>query len=93
MADISEDGRVLVYGRRRGGEDETELHVRDVDTRTDRPDVLPRALYRGVSLMPDGSGFYYARQDRRTGIRIRYHALGRPPSEDREVFGKVLLRP
>src|SRR5919198_2235006 len=34
--DVSEDGRVLVYGVRRGGEDETELHVRDVDTRTDR---------------------------------------------------------
>ena len=33
--------RVLVYGLRRGGEDETELRVRDVATRTDLPDVAP----------------------------------------------------
>ena len=87
VADISEDGRVIVYGLRRGGEDETELHVRDVGRRADLADVLPRGLYRGVSLRPDGSGFYYAAQSRQTGIRIRYHALGTPPSEDREVFG------
>jgi prolyl oligopeptidase len=87
VADISADGRVLVYGLRRGGEDETELHVRDVGRRADLADVLPRGLYRGASLLPDGSGFYYAAQSRQTGIRIRYHALGTPPSEDREVFG------
>jgi prolyl oligopeptidase len=87
VADISQDGRVLVYGLRRGGEDETELHVRDVGQRQDLPDVLPRGLYRGVSLKPDGSGFYYAAQDRQTGIRIRYHAMGTPPGQDVEVFG------
>ena len=87
VSDISEDGRVLVYGLRRGGEDETELRVRDVATRADRRDVLPRALYRGVSLVPDGSGFFYAVQSRQTGIRIRYHAMGTPPAQDVEVFG------
>ena len=61
--------------------------MRDVAKRADLPDVLPRGLYRGVSLRPDGSGFYYAAQDRQTGIRIRYHALGTPPRQDVEVFG------
>jgi prolyl oligopeptidase len=89
VADISEDGRVLVYGVRRGGEDETELHVRDVGKHTDLSDVLPRGLYRGVSLRPDGSGFYYASQNRQTGIRIRYHALGTPLGQDKEVFGRA----
>jgi prolyl oligopeptidase len=87
VADVSEDGRVMVYGLRRGGEDETELRVRDVARRADLPDVLPRGLYRGVSLEPDGSGFYYAFQDRRTGVRIRRHAMGTPPARDVEVFG------
>jgi prolyl oligopeptidase len=87
VMDISEDGRFLVYGLRRGGEDETELHVRDVARRVDLPDVLPRALYRGVSLMPDGRGFYYAAQSRQTGTRIRYHALGTPPAQDVDAFG------
>jgi prolyl oligopeptidase len=56
VSDISADGRWVVYGLRRGGEDETELHVRDVARRADLPDVLPRGLYRGASLKPDGSG-------------------------------------
>jgi prolyl oligopeptidase len=87
LEDVAEDGSVVVYGLRRGGEDETELHVRDVATRADRPDVLPRGLYRGVSLTPDARGFYYAAQSRKDGIRIRYHALGTPPSQDVQVFG------
>jgi prolyl oligopeptidase len=87
LDDISRDGRVVVYGLRRGGEDETELRVRDVARRADLPDVLPRALYRGVSLLPDGSGFYYSAQSRQTGIRVRYHAMGTPAEKDVEVFG------
>jgi len=87
LDDISQDGRVLVYGLRRGGEDETELHVRDVAKRADLPDTLPRGLYRGVSLQPDGSGFYYSAQNRQTGIRVRYHAMGTPLEKDVEVFG------
>jgi len=87
VEDISLDGRLLVYGVRTSGEDETALRTRDVRSRKDLPDHLPRALYRGVSLRPDGSGFFYARQDRVRGIRIRYHAMGTPESQDREIFG------
>jgi prolyl oligopeptidase len=87
VSHISQDGRWVVYGLRRGGEDETELHVRDVARRADLPDVLPRGLYRGASLKPDGSGFYYSLQSRQTGVRIRYHAVGTPPGQDVEVFG------
>ena len=87
LEDIAMNGRVLVYGVRTGGEDETELRVKDVDTRQDLPDRLPRALYRGVTLQPDGKAFYYARQDRATGIRIHRHVLGTPTDRDVEVFG------
>ena len=88
VEDVSDDGRHLLYGLRRGGEDEMELHVRDVAKREDLAGVLPRQLYRGASLRPDGQGFYYAVQDRRTGIRIRYHAMGTPIASDVEVFGQ-----
>jgi len=87
IEDISMDGSTLAYGVRTGGEDETELRLRDTRTFKDLPDRLPRALYRGVSLRPDGKGFYYARQDRATGIRIRYHAVGSAIDKDTEVFG------
>ena len=85
---ISHDGKVLVYGIRRGGGDETELRVMDVGTKRDFPDRFPLALYRGVSLTPDGRGFYYALQNRETGVRIRFHAIGTSPDADPEVFGQ-----
>jgi prolyl oligopeptidase len=88
LNDVSADGRVMIYSIRRGGTDETELRVMDVDSRKDLPDRLPTALYRGVSVKKDGSGFYYNLQNREVGTRIFYHALGTDPSKDVEVFGK-----
>lgn len=84
---LSEDGALAVYAIRRGGEDETELRVREIATKKDRADVLPRALYRGVSMDHDKRGFSYALQDRAKGIRIRHHVLGKPNDTDVEVFG------
>jgi prolyl oligopeptidase len=88
LDDVSGDGRLMVYSIRRGGEDETELRVMDVDSRRDLPDHLPRALFRGVSFRKDGSGFYYDLQSRDVGTRIFYHSIGTDPSKDVEVFGK-----
>lgn len=87
LLDASNDGKLIVYSIRRGGQDETEVRVMDVDKRKD-VDQLPHALYRGVSLKPDGSGFYYNLQRRETGLRVFYHAIGTDPSKDVEVFGK-----
>ena len=87
LLDASSDGKLIVYSVRRGGQDETELRVMDVNTRKD-VDQLPNALYRGVSIKRDGSGFYYNLQRRETGIRVMYHAIGSDASKDVEVFGK-----
>ena len=87
LLDASNDGKLVIYSVRRGGQDETELRVMDVDKRKD-VDQLPNALYRGVSMNKDGSGFYYNLQRRDTGIRVFYHAIGTDPSKDVEVFGK-----
>lgn len=87
LLDVSHDGKLIIYSVRRGGQDETELRVMDVAKRKD-VDQLPNALYRGVSLKKDGSGFYYNLQRRDTGIRVFYHAIGAGASKDVEVFGK-----
>src|SRR5687767_2396816 len=87
LLDASSDGKLIIYSVRRGGTDETELRVMDVDKRKD-VDQLPHALYRGVSLNKAGSGFYYNLQRRDTGIRVFYHAIGTDTSKDVEVFGK-----
>ena len=59
-----------------------------VGAREDLPDRFPTALYRGVAMKPDGAGFYYSLQDRKTGIRVRYHATGSDPADDPVVFGE-----
>jgi prolyl oligopeptidase len=88
LESISLDGTRIAYAIRVGGEDESEIRVRDVKTLQDLPDALPRALYRGVSMKPDGGGFFYAVQDRAKGVRVRYHAMGKPVVTDTEVFGQ-----
>jgi prolyl oligopeptidase len=88
LADVSRDGTLLAYSIRRGGEDEVEIRLMDVETRRDLPDRLPRALYFGPSLKKDKSGFYYSLRDRGKGTRVYYHAMGTDPAQDKEIFGQ-----
>jgi prolyl oligopeptidase len=87
IQDISEDGKLLAYSVRQGGEDEVTVKLMDVDTRKELPDQLPKGRI-GVSLKPDKTGFYYSRFTNNVGGRIFYHAMGTDPSKDIEVFGK-----
>ena len=83
---ISEDGNMLVYGIRRGGEDETEVHVMDIGAHRDLPDVLLRAVYTGAAWNKDLKGFYYGFSTRGLPKRVCYHVLGTNPAQDREIF-------
>ena len=51
IADVSKDGEVLAYMIRKGGKDETEVHLLEVDTRHELPDVLPEGLYFDLSFL------------------------------------------
>ncbi|HEY6271158.1 MAG TPA: prolyl oligopeptidase family serine peptidase [Terriglobales bacterium] len=84
----TQDASLLLYNIRRGGEDETEIHILDINAHRDLPDVLPRAYYLGFSWKKDHTGFFYGRADREKGKRIYYHALGANPANDPEIFGK-----
>jgi len=88
IQDISHDGTLLAYGIRKGGEDELEIRFLNVDTMEELPDVLPRGLYFGISMMPDKSGFFYNRQTTTSGPRILYHSFGTEVGADKEIFGK-----
>lgn len=88
IMDVSKDGKLLVYSVRSGGKDETEVHILDVDTKKEDPDeVLPARVYFDLSLMPDGSGFYYSTM-LDDGPRVRFHKLHTKATEDTDVFGK-----
>ena len=75
LEDVSKDGGILAYSIRRGGADETEIHLLDVNARTNLPDVLPNARYFGVSFLPDKSGFYYSLMSA-DSPHVRFHRIG-----------------
>jgi prolyl oligopeptidase len=61
LVTVSRDGKTLVYGIRKGGEDEVELRVFDVDQKKDVPGGLPKGRYFGVSFDKAKKGFWYSR--------------------------------
>jgi len=73
---ISDDGSLISFGARRGGEDEASIRLLDVDAHKFLPDTLPRGRYFGFSFKPDKSGFYYSRFVVGEGSRVYYHAMG-----------------
>ena len=89
LTNVSLDGRMLVYGIRKGGEDEVELHVLDVDKKVEVPGGLPKARYFGVSLDQQNQGFWYSRWAPE-GSRVRYHRLTEDAAKDALVFGDGL---
>jgi prolyl oligopeptidase len=84
--DISDDGKLVAFGVRKGGQDETDLRILDLTTHQELHRPFPAALYRGFSFRRDDKGFYYGLEDRETGQRILYHQIGANPANDAEVF-------
>jgi prolyl oligopeptidase len=85
--DISNDGKLLVYGIRQGGADEESVHILNVETKQEFTDTLPSGRYFGVSLGPDKHGLYYARFTHE-GTNVYYHKFGTPAASDNILFGK-----
>jgi prolyl oligopeptidase len=84
---FSEDGKLVAYGVRKGGEDEVSIHLIDTYTRKELPDVLPRARLSGASFNGDNSGFYYSKLTGE-GMRAYYHAMGTNAEQDKVIFGE-----
>ncbi len=87
LMEVSDDATLFAYGIRQGGEDELEVHWRQVESGEELPDVLPRKRYRGISLLPDKSGFYYSLNDGKDQHHVFYHQMGTDPASDRKVWG------
>ena len=87
LARVSEDGKLIAYGVRKGGEDEVTIHLMDTDTRKELADQLPRSDYFGVVILPTGGGIYYSRLTA-DGPRVYFHPMGTDAANDKEIFGK-----
>jgi prolyl oligopeptidase len=101
----SRDGRLVATSLSEGGSENGTLHVYEVATGKELPDVIPwvNAGTAGGSVAwnADGSGFYYTRYPR-PGERpdadlpfyqqVYFHQLGTPASEDSYSIGKDFPR-
>lgn len=87
---ISDDGRMLAYGIRQGGEDSQAVEILDVERRQVLPHRLGHGFHRGLVFSTNGKGFYYVHGDTggtefRSG-RVYWHAFGTSSRDDEEIF-------
>lgn len=87
LMDVSHDGTLVAYGVRRGGEDEVEVRIVNVDTGVEAADRIPRSHVEDFSFTRDAERFYYTILQPLKGRRVHVHRMGTPVSDDRELFG------
>lgn len=83
---VSDDGNLLLYEVRVGGADEGSIHIRNVKSGADLPDVLPSARYMGIALSPAENGLYYSKFTHQ-GSSVWFHKFGTPVAGDAKIFG------
>jgi prolyl oligopeptidase len=92
----SQNGRLLAFGLSRHGDERSTLHVREVDSGRDLPDMISSTRGCSLAWLPSGRGFYYTRHqnlDARSGeqslrIRVYFHRMGSKLDSDRLLFGE-----
>jgi prolyl oligopeptidase len=93
------DGKLLAYGLSESGDENSTLHVLDVDRGHDlgATEVIPHVRYASIAWLPDGKSFYYSRfpakgtvpeGEERYHKRIYEHVIGRAADLDPLVFGE-----
>ncbi len=84
----SEDGKLLAYGTYRAGDENTTLHVLDVDTGEKLPLEIPDKTQE-AQWLPDASGFVYQNlknpKDPYTG-QVMFHKMGMTRDKDAILF-------
>ena len=92
---VSADGTKLAYELSEGGDEETTIYIRDVDTSELLDDPIDRTRAGSFAWTPDGLSYYYVRDCSPTGHcwRGNYHVgvvptLGGPAGSDELIFGE-----
>ncbi|CAG0948489.1 prolyl oligopeptidase [Phycisphaerales bacterium] len=88
----SHNGKMAAYGTYHAGDENTTLHLRDVDSGKDLADVIPGKVSE-ISWLPDGSAFVYRNlKDLKNPYsgQIKFHVVGEDPSKDKLIFRQYL---
>jgi prolyl oligopeptidase len=87
---ISQDGRLLLYEVKEGGERTGTFELFDVEKRERLPEVLSRGYLRGFAFAPDTRSFYYVHEaldaKHPTYRAVYHHVLGTAFDDDRKIF-------
>lgn len=87
---ISQDGKLLVYQIKEGGERSGSFEILNVDKREILADSLPRGFLHGLAFAPDNKSFCYVHEElgaERWHPKAAYrHVFGTPLAEDEEFF-------
>jgi prolyl oligopeptidase len=93
----SDDGKLLAYGLSQEGNEQSTLHVMNVETAKNLPDQISRTTGCSLAWKKDKSGFYYTRYPQAGEVpkgeekyhrHVFYHQLGNKSDEDSEIFGE-----
>jgi len=85
--DVSDDGKHLLYSIRKGGVDEIEIRLHDIDAGEDMNFVLPAGRYFTASFTHDKSAIIYTSYDQ-NGPRSYFHTMGSSLDDDVQIFGE-----
>lgn len=93
---VSDDGKLIVFGIQTGGEDWRKLKVLDVETGNVLDDEVQWARFTKIAWAPDGSGFFYSQfpepeagKAAVAGVAnqaVYFHQLGMPQRDDRLIY-------
>jgi len=94
----SPDGSLVAYDLSLGGGEISSIHVLDVATGRDLPDVIDRVWGEfTANWLPDGKAFFYTQMAPSSGgadpmleQRVRLHVLGEPPEKDVLILARGL---
>jgi prolyl oligopeptidase len=97
IEDLSNDGKFFAYGLESSGSDWTEIHVKELDSGQELPDVIKWVKFSDIGWSKDNRGFFYTRYprpDNETDQKlaklgapaIYYHLLGTPQDKDALVY-------
>jgi prolyl oligopeptidase len=89
---VSDDGKLIAYGKAEAGSDWNTWHALDVESGKPLPDELKWVKFSGASWTKEDKGFFYSRfpepkpgqtfQSLNLNQKLYYHRLGTPQAED-----------
>lgn len=91
----SEDGKFLAYGLSQSGDEQSVLHIKNVETKADLSEAIGGCRFSSIAWMPDSGSFFYTRFFQSSAVpkggenyyqKVYYHKLGESPENDEFIF-------